>query len=214
MGQKDRFADRDTLLAELHHRVRNNLQIIISALNLQLRELRSEEAIAALQESIDRITSFSLIQNLCYDASDAGRIDFGSHLAELRKQHLKAGERPLGLSLIIEGPKLILPLSQAIPCSMAISELIFASCKYEHQSQASDRYDSVIHLDFTEAKDSFQISIRGTPIHRVINLDDSNCLELRLCKALIGQLSGQIRFQPDCNNHSLSRVLIDGPLVR
>jgi len=214
MDQRDYFPDRDSLLAELHHRVRNNLQIIISSLNLQLRELRSDEAIAALQESINRVNSFSLIQNLCYDASVTGGVDFGAHLAALREQYLKGGARSLGLSLVIDGPKLILPLGQAIPCSMAISELLFASWKYQHQRNASDRHDSAIHIDFTEEKDSFQIGIRGKPSHGVINLSDSSCLELRLCNALIGQLNGQIKFQPDANNHSLSRVLIDGPLVR
>ena len=124
-------ADKDRLLRELQHRVKNNLQTVTSFVRLQERRARSAEARSELRAVSRRIGTLSLVYEKLYDAGEVERVDLGTYLGELGATLLRlhAEEAP-GVHLSIEVESLVAPLDKALPLGLIANEFVTNSFKY------------------------------------------------------------------------------------
>jgi two-component system, sensor histidine kinase PdtaS len=125
------LVEKEALLKEIHHRVKNNLQIISSLLRLQADRIRDEHGLAMLRESEERVNSMSLIHEMLYQSSDLAHVNFGDYVRSLTSELLQSydtGSGRIGLDLHME--TLELDINWAIPMGLIINELVSNSLKY------------------------------------------------------------------------------------
>ncbi len=123
--------EKDVLLKEIHHRVKNNLQVVMSLLRLQSRQVRDVQALAALRDSRQRVEVMALVHELLYRTGDLATIDtkqYLHHLTTRLTQIYTTAPDQISLSVAIEG--VWLSLDQAVPCGLIVSELFTNSLKY------------------------------------------------------------------------------------
>lgn len=121
---KSSLREKEVLLQEIHHRVKNNLHIISSLLALQGRNTDDEKVALALKGSRDRVRSMAIIHEQLYQSSDLGRIDFGEYLRSLTAALLKShGDEGLPVSFRIEAAPVWFEIETAIPCGLIVNEL-------------------------------------------------------------------------------------------
>jgi two-component sensor histidine kinase len=126
------LAARDLLMAEIHHRVKNNLQIVASLLNLQAGRVRSAEARAAFGTARDRVRALATLHRHLYTHSDFETIALGTFLEELCGQLFEAlGETPgERVALAVSAPDLTLGSDEAVPLALIITEAVTNAVKY------------------------------------------------------------------------------------
>ncbi|MFZ4441132.1 MAG: sensor histidine kinase [Syntrophales bacterium] len=123
--------EKETLLKEIHHRVKNNLQIISSLLNLQAKSIEDEKMEAIFKECQGRIAAMAAVHQLLYKSQNFAEINFGEYLKETAGQlfrSYKTGATPI--SLVIQAENVMLSIDTAIPCGLIINELVTNALKY------------------------------------------------------------------------------------
>lgn len=125
--------EKETLLKEVHHRVKNNLQVVTSLVNLQSRSLKDPVALAAMRDTQARIRSMALLHENLYRSGQMDSVQCPSYLEHLcrhLKQSLNTASRGIALALRVSPPTLTLALDQAVPCGLIITELVTNACKH------------------------------------------------------------------------------------
>ncbi|MCK5342812.1 MAG: hypothetical protein KAR20_05380, partial [Candidatus Heimdallarchaeota archaeon] len=116
---KTSLKEKDVLLKEIHHRVKNNLQIIASLLKLQARHTKDAQSTAMFKDSQDRITSMALIHEQLYQSKDLSNIDFGAYIRNLVNSLLSSfGQKSRRIRVDIEANSVFLGIDTAIPCGL------------------------------------------------------------------------------------------------
>lgn len=128
---KASLREKEVLLKEVHHRVKNNLQMVTSLLNLQASHSQDTRAVSALRESQQRIRSIALFHEKIYQSRDIARIDMGAYLGELLSSVSAAvtDEHKI-ITTRVESEHVELPADTAIPCGLLANELIFNAFKH------------------------------------------------------------------------------------
>ena len=183
--------EKIVLLREVHHRVKNNLQILISLFNLQSRTFADPQVIAALQESVQRIRAMSMVHEKLYSGRDIARIEFINYLSSLANSQLSFYQLSPGkIKLEVNGGKIMLDINTAIPLGLVMNELVSNALKHAFPG---DRR-GIIRIDATEVEDCLEIIFADDGIGIPSEFDDkaSKTLGLRLVNILIRQLSGTI----------------------
>jgi len=130
--------EKEVLLGEIHHRVKNNLQVIISLLALQSRAVKNDKIAGALQDSQSRIRSMALIHEQLYRSGELSRIDYRAYLRSLTEELLRSYSSDTdSVSLEIDVDEIYLGIRTALPCSLIISELV-SNC-LKHAFEGEDR---------------------------------------------------------------------------
>ena len=128
---RPRWDEKDLLLGEIHHRVKNNLQIVHSLLGLQSTNIKDEIVLGMMQESQNRIRSMALIHETLYKSKDFARVDFRSFLdmlvPTLISSYAVGNER---IAVSINSGEVFLPINAAIPCGLVVNELISNALKH------------------------------------------------------------------------------------
>jgi len=123
--------EREVLLQEVHHRVKNNLQVISSLINMQLRRLEDRGARAALEECQARILAIALIHEKLYQTKDYAHVAFADYARSLAAGVFQASGRAQGeVVLELEIADVALGIDRAIPCGLVINELISNALKH------------------------------------------------------------------------------------
>jgi len=123
--------EKELLLKEIHHRVKNNMQIIYSLLSLQSRYIQDKNILNMIKESHDRIKSMALIHERLYQSKDLARINFGDYIRKLTLSLLYSyGIGPDDIKLKINVDSVFLGINTAIPCGLIVNELVSNSLKY------------------------------------------------------------------------------------
>jgi PAS domain S-box-containing protein len=124
-------AEKEVLLKEIHHRVKNNLQVISSLLNLQSMHINDAAAAAVLSESRGRVHSIALVHEILYESQELSRLDFAAYIRSLVQTVVQAQSVPAcAISTVIEAESVRMPLAMAIPCGLLINELLTNSLKH------------------------------------------------------------------------------------
>ncbi|MCS6815065.1 MAG: PAS domain S-box protein, partial [Cyanobacteria bacterium] len=143
------LAEKEVLFKEIHHRVKNNLQIISGLLQLQADSLQDPQVVAALRESQQRIQAMALIHKKLYAVSDLGRIDVVDYIHSLTSSLIASYQvLPGRVRLSVEVEPISLSLDQAIPCGLVINELVSNAFKYGFPNQRAGEVTVTLrHID-------------------------------------------------------------------
>jgi PAS domain S-box-containing protein len=189
---KASLQEKEVLLREIHHRVKNNLQIISSLLNLQSRHIKDPHVIQMFRESQNRVRSMALIHENLYQSADMSRIDFAEYARNLATQLFRSyGVNPKSIALRIHASNIFLDVNTAIPCGLIINELVSNSLKYAFP----DGKEGEIYIDVSydhERKIRMLIGDNGIGLATAIEGMGANTLGLKLVTALINQLSATL----------------------
>ena len=188
---KSSLNEKSILLQEIHHRVKNNMQIISSLLNLQTRYVNDETAIEVLKESQNRVKSMAMIHEKLYQSRDLSHINFGDYIQSLvtnlfysyniEKTHIKP---------ILEVDNLDLNIDTAVPCGLIISELVSNSLKYAFPPGMTG--EIFISLKFIDNKYELTIHDNGIGLSENIDFNNLETLGLLLVNNLTEQIDGEM----------------------
>jgi len=184
--------EKEILLQEVHHRVKNNLQVISSILNLQSSYVKDENSLNILRESQNRIKSMSFIHESLYQTKDFSGIEFGGYILSLANNLVHSYSLEVGLvKLTTEFDDMYLSLDQAIPCGLIANELISNSLKYAFdKGQHGEIFVSAKHKD---SKVTLIISDNGKGLPEGFDYENSESLGLQLVYTLKDQLDASIQ---------------------
>ncbi len=185
------LAEKETLLREIHHRVKNNLQIISSLLNLQIRKIEDPRTIEILKDGQARVRSMALVHEHLYKGKDFSRIDLRNYIHSLEMQIAQSYGNP-GENVTFSPPAagIFVDINTAIPLGLIINELITNSLKYAFKG----RKTGTLSITATEDLQSLTLIVEdnGTGIPESITLENQTSLGLRLVKTLTGQIHGTV----------------------
>jgi two-component sensor histidine kinase len=199
LRRRDRLLlSKDATIREIHHRVKNNLQTISSLLRLQSRRLESEEARAAVEESVRRIASIAVVhETLAQEITDeAPFLDVVRPLVRMVEEGLSSPERPVRIR--IDGDAGSLPASVTTPLALVLTELLQNAV--EHAYPAGERITAgevVVEL----ARDGDMVDVRvlddGVGVEPGFSIGASDGLGLTIVRTFVeNDLGGEIRFGP------------------
>jgi PAS domain S-box-containing protein len=184
--------EKEILLGEVHHRVKNNLQIIQSLLYLQAAKVKDETLARLLRESQNRIKSMALIHQTLYESKDFARVDFGLFLDTLVPTLVSSyAIETSQVALSINAAEVSLPISAAIPCGLIVNELISNALKHAFPEGRQGRI--AVDLRNEEGR-TIVLSVRddgvGLPVE--FDLERAATLGLQLVRLLADQLGAEI----------------------
>jgi len=186
--------EKEALLKEIHHRVKNNLQIISSLLSLQSQQISNRRALDALTESQARVRSMALIHEQLYQSQDLARIDFPQYVRDLAA-HLFRTYQTHGpnVQLIVDVRNVFLDADQAITCGMIINELVSNALK--HAFPEASKGTLRIATEW-ESDDMLRLIVgdNGKGIPPSIDHTNAPSLGLRLVRMLSEQLKGTVEL--------------------
>lgn len=192
--QKD-LKEKTTLLQEIHHRVKNNLQVITSLLSQQSRKMTNLEGILALQESIKRVKSMSLIHEKFYQSKKLSSVNFKEYIRSLaRDLFFTYHEENKQIELEFNLENIFLSIDSAIPCGLLVNELISNSFKHAFPESKTGK----IKVCFTRLKDksySLIVQDNGVGISESIDCTNTNTMGLTLIDILAKQIEGSAKFE-------------------
>ncbi len=191
---KASLAEKEVLLKEIHHRVKNNLQVISSLLRLQSRYIQDENVMEMLKESQNRVRSMALVHEHLYQSKDLSRIDFSEYIRHLASHIFQAYEvQARGLKLNVKVVPVCLNIDTVVPCGLIINELVSNSLKYAFPEKSVGD----ISIDFNYKQNNrnefiLQVGDNGIGFPEDLDYKNSGSLGLRLVCSLVRQLQGKI----------------------
>jgi two-component sensor histidine kinase/CheY-like chemotaxis protein len=190
--------EKEVLLKEIHHRVKNNLQIICSLLDLQAEYLTDPQAIEVFQNSQNRIQSMALIHEKLYQSKDLATINFADYIQELITNLWNSYEVCLdNVTLTTKIEPVVLDIDTAIPCGLIVNELVSNALKYAFPLGHSGELSIELHSIF-EKECLLIISDTGIGLPKDLDFQNTKTLGLQLVNALTYQLNGSLSLSGDC----------------
>lgn len=196
---QDSLREKEMLLKEVHHRVKNNMQIVVSMLNLQSAQVNDSTILDVLRDSQNRVRSMALVHEKLYQSDNLAQIDCQDYLHHLTSALFHSyGSRLSPIRLEIEANDIALGVDSAIPCGLIVNEIVSNALK--HAFPNAQRGTVIVRLCRREG-DSLELSIEddglGFPVEKDFRNTDS--LGMQLVLSLVRQLNGSIeliRLQP------------------
>jgi two-component sensor histidine kinase len=183
--------EKEVLLKEIHHRVKNNLQVIASLLYLQSDQLKDPADLALFEYTQNRVKSMALVHESLYRTGDLARFNF-AHYIESLTSHLcqSHGAESSKICLEMELDEVVLDVDTAIPCGLILNELLTNALKYAFP----DGRSGVIHIALRGAVDSVSLSVRDSGIGFPEDFDfrHTESLGLQLVGMMTEQLGGTL----------------------
>ncbi|MFB6257181.1 MAG: PAS domain S-box protein [Flavobacteriales bacterium] len=193
--------EKEVLLREVHHRVKNNLQVISSILNLQSNFVNDSNTLQILRESQNRISSMSFIHESLYRKDEFDSIDLAQYVKELSTNLLHSfHQKEKNIQLEHEMEEVNLDLDQAIPCGLIINELVSNALKYAFEDQNDGKLRIEVRQENKNGGGSevaIRIADNGTGLPEGYKVGESDSLGLQLVSSLLEQLKGNIRLKQD-----------------
>jgi len=193
---KDSIREKEVLLQEIHHRVKNNMQIISSLMNIQTRYLDDEESINVLKESQNRVKSMAIIHEKLYRSKDFSKIYFIDYIENLvwdlfYSYSVKKGT----IEPVLDIDDIKLNIETSVPCGLIITELVSNSLKYAFP----DNQNGEIFVSLKIRGDEYELIIRDNGIGFPDNIDfrSTDSLGLQLVNSLTDQIDGKIEMKND-----------------
>ena len=191
---KASLAEKEVLLKEIHHRVKNNLQVISSLLKLQSRYIQDSRVTEMLKESQNRVRSMALVHEQLYQSKDLSNIDFAEYIQNLARNLFQAYEVGAeGINLQTNIAPFYMNVDTAVPCGLIINELVTNSLKYAFRGLESGK----IKIDFSadEGRDCvLVVSDSGIGFPKDLDYRNARTLGWRLVVSLVKQIRGKIEL--------------------
>jgi PAS domain S-box-containing protein len=205
------LAEKEVLLKEIHHRVKNNLQIISSLISLQTDTLSDEKVQGVLSDVRGRIMTMALVHEKLYQTEDLAQLNFADYAASLlnylwRSYGLAADKVRLNMSFV----PLILQVDMAVNCGLILNELVSNAIKHAFPGDSSG--EVTVGLEYDPATGTACLSVRDSGIGLPADLDwrQSSSLGLRLVQMLAGQMRGTVQTGPGSDTEFQIRFNVKG----
>lgn len=209
---------------EIHHRIKNNLQVISSLLDLQAEHFDDEKVKEAFRESQNRVISMALIHEELYESGEIGSLNFVAYLQKLVKYIFRCyniGDSEAHLLLKME-EKTFLDMDTAVPLGMIVNELVSNSLKHafpdrekgivkiklyreENGECKINRVENTIK-DNKSTSFVLTISDNGVGVPESVNLENSDTLGIQLVALLVDQLGGELELKKDCGTEFIIKL--------
>jgi PAS domain S-box-containing protein len=192
---KKSLKEKEILLQEVHHRVKNNLQIISSILNLQTRSIKDARVHELINETRYRIMSMSFIHDLLYQTKDFTNIDFSKYIQNITSNIMNTYTMNKNIHLKLHTEPILLNLDNAIPCGLIVNELITNAFKYAFP----DGRNGEIVLELKLVKDKIILSVadNGVGISKKVNYQTTESLGFQLINSLVSQIDAVLTYESD-----------------
>lgn len=191
---KASLREKEVLLQEIYHRVKNNMQMISSMLKLQARHINKENAFEVFKNSQNRIKSMSLIHEKLYRSNDLSRLDINDYLTSLLKQLFISYRANLhGISYKVECDKVNMNINTAIPCGLIVNELVTNAMKHAFRNQE----DGFIFIKLQKIPNELfrlEIGNNGADFPADFKLENAPSFGLQLVDILRSQLHAEFRL--------------------
>ena len=183
--------EKEALLNEVHHRVKNNLQAVCSLLHLQSRDVHNDEVRRTLQESRNRVRAMALVHEKLYRSGNLARVDFAEYIRSLTSSLVRSfGVDPNAVRLHVDIDEVFLGIDYAVPCGLIVNELACNALK--HAFPEGSLGDVRIGCHKIDHKVVLQISDNGVGLPADLDLREDSPLGLQLVRTLVEQLGGSI----------------------
>lgn len=186
---RESLGEKEAMLREIHHRVKNNLQIINSLLGLQAQQLEDEYTQTVLHTAIHRVNSMALAHETLYESNNLARIDIGDYFATLAL-HLQVDHAHRSIDFAYDIEQAELDIDTAVPLGLIVTELVSNCLLHAFPGERSGS----ICIGFTAGQDGWMLSIRDDGCGMPAELDFANprSLGLKISHALSKQVSGKL----------------------
>lgn len=195
--------EKEWLIREIHHRVKNNLQIVISLLNTQSAHLHNQDALEAIRNSQHRMHAISLIHQKLYQTENLATIDMEWYIRELVSYIRESFNIDKRLSFDLMTDPIILDVGQAVPVGLILNEAISNAVKYAFPVGRGEV--RIMLKSESEKLCKLSISDNGIGLPEDFDVEESNSLGMSLMRGLSEQLEGTLEVQ---NQHGLTLTVV------
>jgi len=195
---QESLLEKEVLLLEVYHRVKNNLQLIQSMLRRQQRRLHNTEAIQALQESWDRVMAISLVHDTLYQSNNLAQIDLADYIPAIVQQVAASyAEQAVAIAINTQIQSVIVPMKKAICCGLILNELLTNAFKYAFPDNVQGQIDVIVSWLETAPIPTVQIQLKdnGVGLPETIQLNHLQTLGLDLVQDFVTQLKGTLTIE-------------------
>jgi PAS domain S-box-containing protein len=200
----DSLKEKETLLKEIHHRVKNNLQIISSLLKLQSNFVHDKKDKSILIDSQNRIKTMALIHQSLYKSDSLSKIDFNEYLKNLTANLIQINrEKAHSLKLHLDAENIFFNIETAIPCGLLINEL-FTNCVKHAFPNGESGYIKISMTEEEENNYTLTIKDNGIGLPAGFNIEEAPTMGAQLISTLIQQIDGNLNIL----NHDGSTFVI------
>ena len=195
--------EKEVLLKEIHHRVKNNLQVISSLLSMQSMKIDEPAALQMFQDSRDRVRTMALIHEKLYQSENLSRVDFADYIRTMSRELSFLYEYRETVRFEFDVDEVMIGIDKAVPCGLIINELLTNALKYAF----SDDRSGTISLRLKREGDFIRLEIAddGVGLPAETDLEQSGTLGLQLVTILAGQLSARITLDRDSGTRYIIR---------
>jgi PAS domain S-box-containing protein len=192
---KASLREKEVLLKEIHHRVKNNMQVISSLLSLQSRHLEDPKAIGMFKDSQHRIRSMALVHEKLYQSKDLSRIDFGQYLQNLVVYLVHSYQVDSGrVQLKIDVREAALDINTAIPCGLVVNELVTNALKHAFPGGRKGEVRVTLRPG-ADGRFTLTVGDNGVGWPRGADFRKTDTLGMQLVTMLVDQLDGEIELK-------------------
>jgi PAS domain S-box-containing protein len=189
---KAQLLEKDVLLKEVHHRVKNNMQVISSLLNLQSHRIKDPSVLEMFKESQRRIRSMALIHERLYQSSDLSRIEFSEYISNLATHLFHSCQVDVNrIRLKLETEKVHLNINTAIPCGLIVNELVSNALKHAFP----DGRRGQLKIDLRQVPEDgyvLQVIDDGTGYPEGLDFRKTETLGMQIVNTLVDQIDGRL----------------------
>ncbi|NEN89280.1 MAG: GAF domain-containing protein [Okeania sp. SIO3H1] len=202
---KQSLAEKEVLLKEIHHRVKNNLNIISNLLDLQSYSINDEILLHLFNDAKRRIQTMGLIHEQLYKGNHLGKVDFSEYIKQLVNNiFCSCQSNNNRVNPIMKVDAILLNLETAVPCGLLINELLMNAFKHGFPDQRVGKVQIAMFKDINQ-KLVLEVCDNGIGIPSTVNWETSNSLGLKLVRLLAKQLNGTLTFDTS-NGTSISLI--------
>jgi two-component sensor histidine kinase len=183
--------EKEVMLKEIHHRVKNNLQVISSLLSLQSEHLPDERVRRVLRDSQNRVRSMAIIHQRLYQSTNLAEINFAGYVDELCSQLFRTyGAHGKNIQLATRADEIFLEVDKAIPCGIILNELVSNALKYAFPGDGG----GTVTVEFCQEGPEIRLVVSddGTGMPENFELRSAESLGLRLVNMLTEQVAGRV----------------------
>lgn len=187
---RNALAEKEVLMREIHHRVKNNLQVMISLLSLQSDSVQDPKMSAILDDSTQRIRSMALIHQKLYQSSNLSEIQFGEYLTDFIDTLLSVYPIHASVNCQVQTEAVYLPVDIAIPCGLIVHELVSNALKHAFPENRPGNLK--ITLVAQDRNNILSVADDGVGLPPGLDFQQTNTLGLYLVNILTYQINGKV----------------------
>lgn len=187
--------EKELLLKEIHHRVKNNLNVISSLLNLQSKYIKDKAALEVFRESQRRARSMALIHKMLYQSTDLKCINFGDYIQTLTTELFRTYVTRDNIHLNMDVGDILLDINTAVPLGLIVNELVSNSLKHAFPNDLAGE----VNVEFYREGEQYHfiVSDTGVGFPEDLDFEKTNSLGMRLVNTLVDQIGGTMELKQD-----------------